>query len=82
MIYLCMSVLDKQVGAYLPPFFVRTKGEAVRSFMDAVKDPKHQFARHPDDYVLFQCGEFEDGTGIFSSREPDRIISARECVDK
>lgn len=74
------SVFDQAVGAFLPPFFCRARGEALRSFMEACSDPKHMFGRYNADYVLYDCGEFDDGSGIFTSGLPERILSARECV--
>lgn len=74
------SVLDKAVNAFLPPFFARARGEAIRSFSEAANDEKHQFRRHLDDYVLYELGEFNDAAGIFTCGEPVRIISARECL--
>lgn len=50
------SVFDHAVNAYLPPFAVRSKGEAIRSFGDACADKSHQFNRHAKDYVLFLSG--------------------------
>lgn len=73
------SVRDNAVGAFLPPFYVRARGEAVRSFMEAVGDPQHQFAKNPDDYVMYFLGEFDDNAGMFIGGEPTRIIGALEC---
>lgn len=80
MVFQCYAILDKAVGSFLLPFYCKSRGEALRMFMDAVYDEKSQFARHAGDYTLYQCGEFEDGSGIFSSREPERVISALEVV--
>lgn len=72
------SVFDLKVNAYMPPFYVRSKLEAVRSFSDAVGDATSQFCKHPEDYTLFQLGWFNDATGELS---PDKsvIITALEC---
>lgn len=59
------SVYDGAVKAYLPPFFVRSRGEAIRSFTEACSDEKHQFFRHSGDYQLYFVGEFDDGLGQF-----------------
>lgn len=72
------AVLDKAVGAFLPPFAQRSKGEAIRSFTDAVNDEKHQFSRHQGDYVLYSIGQFDDATGMFVAVEPERVIGALE----
>lgn len=77
---LVCSVLDKAVSAYMQPFYCRTKPEAVRMFSDSVGDPKSQFAIHPEDFVLMVLGEYDDSTGLFACGEPERIVSAVECV--
>lgn len=74
------SVLDKAIGAFLPPFVCRSRGEALRSFMDACSDGKHQFTAHPDDFVLYQLGRWDDNNGLFAAGEPERVLSARECL--
>lgn len=80
MILLSYSVYDKAVQAFMKPFYCRTKGEAVRSFMEACKDEKMEFNKHAADYTLFQLGSFDDATGRFTSVEPERVISALECL--
>lgn len=74
------SVYDKAVGAFLPPFFVRALGEAVRSFEQACSDSGHQFAKHASDYTMYKLGEFDDVCGIFTVGDPQRIMSALECA--
>lgn len=80
MIMLIFSVHDKAVGAFLPPFFARSKMEAIRSFSEACADEKHQFAKHASDYTLYSLGEFDDGGARFSTVDPVRLITALECV--
>lgn len=58
------TVYDNAVKAYLPPMFLRTRGEAIRAVTEALRDPNHQFAKHSPDYVLFELGEFDDTTGL------------------
>lgn len=74
------SVYDKPVGAFLPPFAARTVGEAERMFSTACSDPSHQFAKHSADYTMFYVGEFDDNSGIFHPCEPQRLLSAIECL--
>lgn len=79
MIVYAYSVHDKAVGAFLPVFFARSKGEAIRSFVSAVGDEKHQFALNKGDYTLYALGSFDDNNGLFSPLvDPERIISAIE----
>lgn len=58
------AVQDKKVGAFMPVFQMRSRGEAVRSFMDAVADEKSQLCKHYADYDLYQVAEFDDNTGV------------------
>lgn len=75
------SVYDKAVKAYLRPFYARSRGEALRFFIDACKDQKHEFSSHAEDYVMFYHGVFDDNSGIFvCPSAPERVISALECV--
>lgn len=79
--HMVFTVFDKAVGAYLQPFFSRSRGEALRSFSDAVNDSKSQFFVHPADFYLVFCGVFDDNSGIFSCADPERVISAVECAN-
>lgn len=65
------AVLDTKVGAYAPPFFVRSKAEAIRSFLDACKDPQVSISKHPEDYRLFLVGSFDDLTGHLDPSLPE-----------
>lgn len=77
------SVFDKGVNAFMQPFFMRAKGEAVRSFMDACSDGKTNFCRHPEDYTLFFLGVWDDTNAEFvPSDVPEKVISALECVSR
>ncbi|QCQ84633.1 nonstructural protein [Blackfly microvirus SF02] len=78
MILQSFTVFDSAAKAYLPPFFVRSRGEAIRSFTDACCDEKSQFARHLADYCLFSIGEYDDSSGIFVAENPVKVLGAWE----
>ncbi|UDN67743.1 nonstructural protein [robinz microvirus RP_106] len=75
------SVYDRAVNCFLPPFFCRTQGEAIRSFTEAVNDPSKQFGKYALDYALMGHGEFDDGAGSFFTHDPVRIIAANEVIE-
>jgi predicted pyridoxine 5'-phosphate oxidase superfamily flavin-nucleotide-binding protein len=58
------SLFDVKIGAYNRPLFYRTDGEALRAFMDALEKDEG-LKRHPEDYVMFVLGSFDDATGAF-----------------
>lgn len=77
---ICCSVRDSAVQAYMPPFFSRHLGEAMRSFGDLCRDPQSNVSRHPSDFHLYLLGEYDDVTGIITAAEPQRMASATEFV--
>ena len=61
------AVYDAAVGAYLQPFFMQSKGQAIRAWQDTINDPKTQFHAHPSDFTLFELGAYDDEGGIFEN---------------
>lgn len=59
------TVHDAKAEAYLQPFFMRTNGEAIRSFADACQT-NEQFKKWPADYTLFELGEYDELTGVIT----------------
>lgn len=60
---LVCAIMDAKVGAFSPPMYFRSKGEAVRSFLDALSDSQTSLSKHPRDYQMFLVGTFDDQTG-------------------
>lgn len=56
------TVYDSKTEVYLQPFLMQTKGAAIRAFADTVNDQSSQFAKHPEDFTLFEIGEYDDTT--------------------
>lgn len=59
MILKLYSVYDCKVESYTVPICYKTRGEAVRSMVDLLKEGKHEFATHSEDYTLFELGSFD-----------------------
>jgi len=80
-----VAVLDRAVGAYGRPIFVRALGEALRSFEDEVnrKDSNNLLFSHPKDYAIFHLGCYHEDTGSFESLDfPVRLAEGLDCVLK
>jgi hypothetical protein len=62
------SIRDSAADAYGRPFFLPSVGVAIRSFTDEVNRPAedNQIYQHPEDFDLFELGEFDDVTGRFT----------------
>ena len=65
---LVLSVYDAKAEAYLQPFYMKTKGEAIRAFMSVVNDGQSSFSKYPEDYTLFILGEWDEDKGVISQK--------------
>lgn len=81
---LLFSIFDKKADAFTQPMFFRSKGEAIRSFMDAVGTAETPFCKHPEDYSFCHVGDFDDSTGAVTGMNagPVFVMQALECVRK
>lgn len=75
------SVFDKKSGAYMQPIYFRTRGEAVRSFIDACSS-QDNFKKHPEDYSFCFIGLFDDNTGVITGEAsgPLHVFQATQAV--
>jgi len=71
------SVYDSKAAAYMTPFFLRTEGEAVRSFMDEVNRSGSGFNAHPEDFVLMLVGDWDAVEGsLIPTKVPTALVTA------
>jgi len=82
MIQQLFCVYDEKAEAYLPPFFVPTKGIATRAFSDCVNSNDHQFGKHPADYSLFFLGEWTDHDAKFHLNDRKMVYNGVELLNR
>lgn len=81
MILQVFSVYDTKAEAFMPPVYMHSKGEMIRSFSDAANDSSSGIAKHPADYVLFHLGEWDNSTALYSFlKAPANLGCAVEFV--
>ena len=74
------SIRDSAADAYGRPFFLSSVGVAIRSFTDEVNrsSEDNQIYQHPEDFDLFELGEFDDTTGRFVLLDvPKQLVLGR-----
>lgn len=79
------AVRDLKVGAFLQPLFMRTAGEALRGFEDAVNSTsaENMIGKHPEDFSLYELGEYDEDLGRFTQpADPNPIGTAVEYKKK
>lgn len=78
---LLYAVYDSKVGAYGEMYTARSEGEALRIFADTVNHPETHWNKHPEDYCLFEMGEYDYTEGkINPHNTPKSIIKASSVI--
>lgn len=66
MIQKLFTVYDSKAETYLQPFCAPTKGIAIRSFQDSVRDTSSNLHKYPEDFTLFELGSYDQSKATFS----------------
>lgn len=69
MILKVFGIYDSKVEAFLPPFMMKSKGEAIRALSSHVNDPQHNFCKYSEDFTLFELGSWDDSNAKYSLLE-------------
>lgn len=78
---MAFSLFDVKAKAYCVPFFVHNVNLALRSFGDAVLDQSTGISKHPEDFMLYRLGEYDDNSGkLLSLNEPEFVANAVDFV--
>lgn len=80
MIYSVCAVKDRAIDAFNRPIYVPTIGVAIRSFNDEVARKDSEMANHPEDYDLYELGQWDDQTAIYTALEAPRVITRAQDV--
>lgn len=78
--YAVCAVKDRAVNAYNRPIYVPTVGVAIRSFTDEVNRKDSELQNHPEDYDLYEIGQWDDETAIYISLEAPRVITRAQDI--
>lgn len=54
------SVYDSKAELWCKPIFAQNRGSMVRGFSDLCNDKSHPVGQHPEDYYLYEIGEWDD----------------------
>ena len=77
----CFSVFDTKANVFGVPFFALTVGVASRLFADLVADFQSTVNRYPADFALYEMGDFNETSGLFTSLDrPNHVCNASEFV--
>lgn len=75
------SVFDTKAECFGTPFFMPNRAMAERAFSDLAKDPKTLVSRHPNDFILYEIGEYDDATAVTESIKPLSLGFPKETYE-
>ncbi|PWN77291.1 hypothetical protein CV717_28670 [Bacillus cereus] len=61
------TIFDEKAMVYNKPFFLLNDDVCHRTMLDLVNNPETDIAKHPEDFILFKIGEYDDGTGVITN---------------
>lgn len=77
------AVRDNKIASFKTPFYHHHTGEALRSWEDLANDPQSIVHKHPEDFSLYEIGEFNVDNGLMIPLElPHLLAGAKEQIRK
>lgn len=67
MIVNAYSIYDLKSLVFHNPFYAPTNGAALRIVQDVANDLNTSIGRHPQDYVLYRVGSYNDADGVYQT---------------
>lgn len=75
------AVKDNAVQSFQMPQFVVHIGGAVRWFTDQVNNPETPYYKHPEDYDLYELGDYDDQDGMLTRKpKAELIVRGKDLV--
>lgn len=68
------SIYDQKAGIYNKPFYMINEQVATRSCIDLLDDPSTDLAKHPEDFTLYELGDYDDTSCTFELHEPALLV--------
>lgn len=77
---LYMYAIRDMKSTWLVPSVEQNDQVAIRNFRHACMSAESVLHTHPDDFVLYRIGSYDNLIGAVSPEEPVRLVSALEVL--
>lgn len=68
---------DSKLQVWMTPMFFQHSGQAERLWKDLCNEPNSTLSKYPQDFTLYQIGEYDDETAQLTSlAAPVQLMSA------
>lgn len=68
------SIKDTKADVYNKPFYLINEKLVERVAADLLRDKSSEISRHPDDFIMFDLGSYDDNTGTFTLNELPTVL--------
>lgn len=68
------TIYDAKAKVYNKPFYQLNEDVMVRTAQDLLTDMTTDVARHPEDFVLYYMGQYDDNKGEFKFKEIKEVM--------
>lgn len=72
------AIKDAKLNAFMQPFAMSTRGQAIRAFSDQVNDAGTFSSKHPEDFTLYEIAVYNDET---AAMEYDDLVTKGNPVN-
>ncbi len=77
---LIFSIFDAAANRFMDPFCAPTVEFAIRGFKEACQTAGHQFFKFPEDYAIYQVGDFNAELGVLTPIIAVKIAMATSYI--
>lgn len=76
------AVRDRAIDEFGQPIFVRAIGQAIRSFTDEINREGSEMGQHPEDYDLYEIGDWNGASGAITTPTTPRMLAIGKDVKR
>lgn len=73
-------IRDTAIDAAGPVLTFYTEQQAVRTLKEAANSSESNIGKHPEDYIMYKCGMYNDQTGEVQAMEHVQLARAIDLV--
>lgn len=75
------AIMDLKMKLFNSPFFTQNSAVATRMFADSVNGENNVVTKHPEDFALYEIGEFDPESGLLVASHPVNLGLAVQFVN-
>lgn len=73
-------IYDTKAKGYLNPWFMPNDDMALRAFTDHSNDLNTPIGQHPEDYILYRIGTYDNDTAELTALSPVNLAKASQVI--